>query len=143
MRPSPLRNLQERHKIEGAEEGEKEVSGMVEKENGRGIFLRGLFTGAILGGLAGILLAPKSGKELRAEIRKKGTEAFEDAKEFYSDARGKAKAILEDARRRADELKREADRQLAEARQRAREILAGEEKEETVIEEESKPETKV
>jgi gas vesicle protein len=116
---------------------------MIEKGNGRGIFLRGLFTGAILGGLAGILLAPKSGKELRAEIRKKGAEAFEDAKEFYSDARGKAKAILEDARRRAEELKGEADRQLAEARQKAREILAGEEKEETVLEEESKPETKV
>jgi len=135
--------LQERHKIEGTEEGGKEVRGMMEKENGRGIFLRGLFTGAILGGLVGILFAPKSGKELRAEIKKKGAETFEDAKEFYSDARGKAKAILEDARRRADELKREADRQLAEARQRAREILAGEEKEETVIEEESRPETKV
>jgi gas vesicle protein len=116
---------------------------MIEKGNGLSIFLRGLLTGAILGGLVGILFAPKSGKELRAEIKEKGAEAFEDAKEFYSDARGKAKAILEDARRRADELKKEADRQLTEARQRAREILAGEEKEETVLEEESRPETKV
>jgi gas vesicle protein len=115
---------------------------MIEKENSHGNFLRGLLTGAILGGLVGILFAPKSGRELRDELRKKGGDAFEEAKEFYSDARGKAKAILEDARRRAEELKRESDRQLAEARQKAREILAGEEKEDTVLEEESRPETK-
>lgn len=118
---------------------------MVDKGNGYGHsnFLRGLLTGAILGGLVGVLFAPKSGKELRAELKKKGSEAFEEAKEIYSDARGKAKAILEDARRRAEELKREADRQLAEARQKAREILAGDEKGEGVPEEESGEETKV
>jgi len=117
--------------------------GMVEKENGHGSFLRGLFTGAIIGGLVGVLFAPKSGKELRAELKKKGSEAFEEAKEFYSDARGKAKAILEDARRRAEELRREADRQLTEARQKAREILAGEEKGDAGLEEESRKETEV
>jgi gas vesicle protein len=121
----------------------KEKGTMAEKGYEGGNFLRGLLTGAILGALAGVLFAPKSGKELRDEIKQKGGEAFEEAKEFYSDARGKAKAIVDDARRRAEELRREADRQLSEARQRAREILAGEEKGEAVVEEESRQETKV
>ena len=108
-----------------------------------GHFFKGLLFGGFLGGLAGLLFAPKSGRELREELKKQGSEAFDEAKEFYSDARGKAKAILDDARRRAEELKKEADRQLAEARRRAKEILAGEEKGDEVVEEESRQETKV
>jgi gas vesicle protein len=104
-------------------------------------FLSGVLTGAILGAVAGILFAPRPGKELRAELEKKGTEVFEDAKEFYSDARSKAEAIVEDARRWAEELRKEADHKLSEARQRARKILAGEERGDAVVEEASGKET--
>jgi gas vesicle protein len=91
-------------------------------------FFRGVLIGSLLGALAGILLAPKSGKELRSELMEKGEGAFQKAKRTYSDARGKAQAILEDAIRRAEELKREAERQITEARLKAKEILASAEK---------------
>jgi gas vesicle protein len=99
---------------------------MAERAQDQSHFVLGFLIGGIMGALAGLFFAPKSGKELRAELREKGNEAFEDARQFYSEARVKAKAILEDARRRADELRKEADRQLAEARQRAKDILSGE-----------------
>jgi gas vesicle protein len=84
--------------------------------------------GSILGVLAGIFFAPKSGKELRSELKEKGSEVLKDAKEIYEESRAKAKAILEDTRLRAEELKKEAERHLAEARQKAKEILARGEK---------------
>jgi gas vesicle protein len=114
---------------------------MAERAHDQNHFLWGFFIGGIMGALAGLFFAPKSGKEFREELKEKGGEAFEDAKQFYSEARVKAKAILEDARRRADELRREADRQLTEARQRAREILSGEEGEGTGAGRSQKPES--
>jgi gas vesicle protein len=112
---------------------------MAQRGNDQNHFLRGFLVGGIMGALAGLFFAPKSGKELRAELKEKGTEAFEDAKQFYSEARVKAKAILEDARRRAEELRKEADRQLSEARQRAKDILSGEEGEQTETDRSQKP----
>jgi gas vesicle protein len=114
---------------------------MAERGNDQNHFLWGFLVGGIMGALAGLFFAPKSGKELRAELEEKGSEAFEDAKQFYSEARVKAKAIVEDARRRADELRKEADRQLAEARQKAKEILSGEEAEGTEADRSQKPES--
>ena len=75
------------------------------------------------GALAGILFAPKSGRELRADLKEKENRAFEDANRIYSDSSTKAKVILDDAKSRLDELKKEAERQLSEARLKAKEIL--------------------
>jgi gas vesicle protein len=94
-------------------------------QNGYGRFLTGFLIGGSLGAMAGILFAPKSGKELRSELKQKGSEAFEDAKHMYGDTMEKAETILEDARRRAKELKEEADRLVSEARFKARGILFG------------------
>ncbi len=93
-------------------------------------FFAAFFMGGICGLLAGILFAPKSGKELRSEIKEKGGEVLKDAKEVLADAGTKAKEIVEEAKHRADELKKEADRYLAEARQKAKEIVARGEKKE-------------
>lgn len=88
-------------------------------------FMKGLLVGGAVGAVAAILLAPKSGKELREDIVQKGEQTYGQLRNFASDARDKAQAILDDARQRADELKREANRQLAEARLKAREVLRG------------------
>ncbi len=100
---------------------------MTDRENEQNKFLCGLLMGGILGALAGLLLAPKPGRELRSELKEKGEEAFKDAKQFYAEAQEKAKALVEDARSRADELTKEAERYLAEARAKAKGILAGSE----------------
>ena len=101
---------------------------MAEHDNQQGYFFMGLLLGGALGALAGIFLAPKSGKELRSDIKEKGSEVLKDGKEIYTDARTKAKEIIEEAKHQAEELKKEADRYLSEARQKAKEILARVEK---------------
>ena len=93
-----------------------------EREGGSG-FVQGLLIGGILGALAGLLMAPKSGKELRAELKQKGGKAIDEAKELYTETQMKAKDILEEAERRAEGLRKEIERRLADARLRAREIL--------------------
>jgi gas vesicle protein len=108
----------------------KEGFPMAENEKHCGNFLRGFVIGGVLGALAGIFFAPKSGKELRSDIKEKGSEVLKDAKEIYADASTKAKEIIEEAKHQAGELKKEADRHLSEARQKTKEILARGEKKE-------------
>jgi gas vesicle protein len=47
-------------------------------------FLKGLFIGAIAGAAAGILLAPKSGKETQEDIKKLAKEYKEKAVDMYT-----------------------------------------------------------
>jgi len=101
---------------------------MAEHDNQQGHFFMGFLVGGALGALAGILFAPKSGKDLRSDIKEKGNEVLKEGKEIYADASTKAQEIIEDAKRQAKELKKEADRYLSEARQKTKEILARGEK---------------
>jgi gas vesicle protein len=103
---------------------------MEEHEKPQCHFFMGFLIGGVLGALAGILLAPKSGKELRSAIKEKGSEVLKDGKEIYSDAGMRAKEIIEEAKHQAKELKKEADQYLSEARQKAKEIFADGEKNE-------------
>jgi gas vesicle protein len=74
---------------------------MVTNEKKHNRFFTGLFIGGIVGGLASLLLAPKSGKELRADIKETGERAL-----------GETKAMLG-----------KASHQVSEARQGAKHIL--------------------
>jgi len=49
-------------------------------------FFTGLLVGGFLGGLAGVLFAPKSGRESRADIRTTGQKAREETKAFIGKA---------------------------------------------------------
>ena len=101
---------------------------MAEDEKGCWNFLTGFVIGGVLGVLAGIFFAPKSGKEQRSDLKEKGNEVLKDGKEIYADASTKAREIIVEAKHQAEELKKEADRYLSEARQKAKEILARVEK---------------
>ena len=83
----------------------------------------GFLLGGLVGGLAGIIFAPKAGRELRADLKEKGIEA----KKMYDDSVAKAKMIIDDAKNRAAELRKEAERQLSEARMKARDVLSRQE----------------
>jgi len=73
--------------------------------NGKnGYFFKGLLIGSLGGALAGLLLAPKSGKKLREDIADNGSEALKDGKEFYFDAYKKAKSTLEDTMERLEDV---------------------------------------
>ena len=49
--------------------------------------LRGFFVGSVLGAAAGFLMAPKSGKELRSDIKARTDKALDETKRLYSDGR--------------------------------------------------------
>ena len=101
-----------------APEGKKGEFNMVEREQLQGHFFMGLLIGGVLGALAGIFFAPKSGKELKSDIKEKGSEVLEDAKEIYANASTNAKEIIEEIKHQAKEVKKETDRHLSEARQK-------------------------
>jgi len=125
----------DRRSEKASEKGRKEGFNMAEYESQQGHFFMGFLIGGVLGALAGIFFAPKSGKELRSDIKEKGSEVLKDGNEIYADASAKAKAIIDEAKHRAGELKKEADRHFSEARQKTKEILArGEKKEEEASE---------
>jgi gas vesicle protein len=82
---------------------------MEEQEGTKVNFFKGLLIGGALGALAGVLFAPKSGKELRSDIKKKGNKIIKDGQEIYADASTKAKEIFGEVKHQAKELKREAE----------------------------------
>ena len=82
---------------------------MEEHENPQCHFCMGLLIGGVLGALAGIFFAPKSGKELRSDIKEKGSEVLKDTKEIYADAGTKAKEIIGEVKHQAKDLKKEAE----------------------------------
>ena len=60
-------------------------------------FFTGLLIGGILGGVAGLLFAPKSGKELRADIKEKRDKSLKETKTVL----GKTTHQVSEARQRA------------------------------------------
>jgi gas vesicle protein len=93
----------------GGNKGKKGEFNMEEHENPQCHFCMGLLIGGVLGALAGIFFAPKSGKELRSDIKDKGIEVLKDAKNIYADGGTKAKEIIKEAKHQAKELMKEAE----------------------------------
>jgi gas vesicle protein len=101
-------------------------------------FLKGLAIGAIAGGAAGALLAllyaPKSGKELRADLKDKADDfmgsaeeylakAKENAGQMVSDAKRRSDNLISDAKKKADSLLVDADKIISDARTKAAPIV--------------------
>ncbi len=80
---------------------------MTEQKNPQCRFCMGLLIGGALGALAGIFFAPKSGKELRSDIKDKGSAVLKDVKNIYADASTKTKGFIEKTKCQAKELKKE------------------------------------
>jgi len=91
------------------EKGKNGEFNMGEHEKPQCYLFMGLLIGGALGALAGIFFAPKSGKELRSDIKEKGSEVLKDTKEIYADAGTKAKEIIGEVKHQAKDLKKEAE----------------------------------
>ena len=59
---------------------------------------KSLVVGSLVGAVAGIVFAPKSGRELRSDIREEGENAIRETKRFYSGTRAKADGVFESAK---------------------------------------------
>lgn len=92
-------------------------------------FGKGLFWGFVVGGtagiLAGMLLAPKSGKDVRTEIANKLNEWFDSETEFtgrddsnwlINEGKQKGEALVADAKEKAELLLADAEKLLYEIR---------------------------
>jgi gas vesicle protein len=86
------------------------------EDNGSHGFVSGLFLGATLGAMAALLLAPKSGREVRANLYAGGERLKERAYVSAIDLIGRGEAAIENAkeaaRETADGVKRGAARLL-------------------------------
>ncbi len=72
-------------------------------------FLTGLLAGAAIGGIIALLYAPQSGKETRAQIRKKFEELENEMDELKGKASQKAGKVKEDIAARIARLQQELE----------------------------------
>ena len=93
-------------------------------------FFVGAFIGAVAGAVTALLLAPKSGKELRKDLLDKSEDLFDqassrlstvsdNASDLYNESRIRANEIVKTATEQAGALIDNADKLIQEARYRA------------------------
>ncbi len=63
-----------------------------------GNLLKGLFIGSLVGAVAGMVFAPKSGRKLRSDIKGESEKALRETKQFYSGVRARAGTTFESAK---------------------------------------------
>lgn len=99
---------------------------------GKGLFW-GFVAGATAGVLAGILMAPKKGKEVRNSIAYRINQFLEtDDSDDYSysthhlvnEGKNKGEALIEDAKEQAQELLADADRLLQEIKSKSGKVIS-------------------
>jgi gas vesicle protein len=107
---------------------------MANNSDGTKSFIFGLLAGSAIGAILALLYAPKSGKELRADIKAKTDELMDSADTALREVRGKLPDISTEARKRGEQiisdvksqassLLEDADKVLNTARQRSGSIL--------------------
>jgi gas vesicle protein len=90
----------------------------------------GLLAGGAIGAVLALLYAPKSGKELRSDLREKADDLLDGAEGYVTAARTKAGELVSEAKRRSDliitdakkkagSLIEDADKIILDARQKA------------------------
>ncbi len=78
---------------------------MQNEENGMGKgLLIGFLTGAAVGSIIALLFAPKSGKELREDIKTKSQDFAEDADQYIVKAKDKASQLINEGKKKSEKL---------------------------------------
>lgn len=100
-----------------------------------GSFSKGLFWGAIIGGILGVLFAPDKGEETRKKIKKtakeyeeKGKETLEKAGVEFEKAKEKASPYVETAKEKFQEAKVRAEPYVEVAKEKASKVKTAVEK---------------
>jgi gas vesicle protein len=73
--------------------------------NNANMVLISLFTGLAIGATLGILFAPKSGREIRIDLKKDGRRLVETGKKNVSDVVEKTKDLVEEGKERVEKIK--------------------------------------
>jgi gas vesicle protein len=69
----------------------------------KGLFV-GLLTGGAIGAIIALLYAPKSGKELRKDIKNKTDEYYDETEKFIAEAKEKAKDLMNEGKKKSEQL---------------------------------------
>jgi gas vesicle protein len=85
----------------------------------------GFVAGSVVGAVLALLYAPKSGRELRRDIKEKTGELVEKGDEYLARARSKAAEIVNEGKRKADDLLSGARKQAETLMDDAERILTG------------------
>ncbi len=106
------------------------------KDNNSGKnFLIGLIAGGAVGAIIALLYAPKSGKELRNDIKLKTDGMLDDADRYLADAKDKAnnminegkkksEKLISDAKSKSDELLKDAEKVFSDAKSKANTVIS-------------------
>jgi gas vesicle protein len=98
------------------------------ERGGGGEFFAGFLIGAIVGGVAALLLAPQSGEETRQRLEESGIELKERVTELSAEARQRAEELQERGRIILEEQKAKLEQAIEEGKEAAakkREHLLG------------------
>ncbi len=98
--------------------------------------LIGLIAGGAIGSVLALLYAPKSGKELRADLKERADDFLGDAEAYMKSARSKASQIVTDAKERSDQLMNDAQRRANTLIDDADRIISGVKQKTAVVVEE-------
>ena len=95
------------------------------QDNGyvKGLFI-GLLTGGAVGAIVALLYAPKSGKELRNDIKIKTDEYYDETEKFIADAKVRAKDMMNEGKKRSEQLISNAKSKSEELMKNAERIFA-------------------
>ncbi len=91
-----------------------------------------MLVGGIVGLAVGMLYAPKAGRELREDIRKKSDEFKDGLDKGVEDARVVAAHLLDEAVKKAETLSKQAEAIIRDAQEKAATIMATQEHHNTV-----------
>ena len=92
-------------------------------------FLIGFLAGGAIGAIVALLTAPKSGKELRGDIKQKSEEYFDEAERYLADAKNKASELINDAKSKSQDIVKAAGRVFKDAKVKTTDVLnSGKEK---------------
>jgi gas vesicle protein len=110
---------------------------------GKGLLI-GLLAGGAIGAFLALLYAPKSGKELRAQLKTQGGDLLDEAEEQLAKAKTKAVDIINEGKKKSDQLITEAKRRAESLLDDAEKIMSdAKEKAGTVAEQSAKLKTAV
>lgn len=112
---------------------------MTDKNNTKG-FIIGFLAGSTVGAMTALLAAPKSGKELRGDIKHKSEEYLNEADKYITETKHKAGELFNEGKRKftmvmnevkskPEEIKKDAERVFNDTKVKAKDALeSGKEK---------------
>jgi gas vesicle protein len=94
------------------------------QENRGSDFFKGFLIGGTIGAVIALLFAPKSGDELRADIRRKSRELYDETEAHLGEWKEKAAEVIDEGKRQAEALRSQAEAKIAEARAKAEQLIS-------------------